>query len=209
MSLPVPNELVLDDQVFDVDFSPADEIVAAATITGGVSVYAYHPNENKLLHQFSHHTAPCRSVLFSNDGAGLFTASADCTIRAVDLRQGKIVWDQQEAHDDPINCMTRFADGSVIVSGDDEGCVKMWDPRQRACVWEVEENEDFISDMTLDEEKNVLLVSSGDGTLSVFDTRKRKHVARSEQLDDELLSINVLKVSKQLPSFPLYPRYLP
>eukprot|EP00163_Fabomonas_tropica_P028321 TRINITY_DN573_c0_g1_i1.p1 TRINITY_DN573_c0_g1~~TRINITY_DN573_c0_g1_i1.p1 ORF type:complete len:121 (-),score=2.90 TRINITY_DN573_c0_g1_i1:6-368(-) len=70
MSLPVPNELVLDDQVFDVDFSPADEIVAAATITGGVSVYAYHPNENKLLHQFSHHTAPCRSVLFSNDGAG-------------------------------------------------------------------------------------------------------------------------------------------
>ena len=48
--------------------------------------------------------------------------------------------------------------------------------------------------MTHCADKQTLLATSGDGTLSAFDMRTRKILGRSDQQDDELLSVVVLKV---------------
>ena len=60
---------------------------------------------------------------------------------------------------------------------------------------EMKENDEFISDMVIDDNNRVLIASSGDGTLSAFDIRKHKLKLQSELFDSELLSIAKVKVS--------------
>ncbi|KND01423.1 uncharacterized protein SPPG_03228 [Spizellomyces punctatus DAOM BR117] len=55
------------------------------------------------------------------------------------------------------------------------------------------ENVDFISDMSFVEHKKTLLATGGDGCLSIFDIRKSKPVAVSENQDDELLCVEVVR----------------
>lgn len=45
---------------------------------------------------------------------------------------------------------------------------------------------------------NTLAVASGDGCLSVFDLRAGRLLARSDQQDDELLSLALLKGGRKL-----------
>ena len=61
------------------------------------------------------------------------------------------------------------------------------------------ENNDFIADMLYTEHKgNTLAVAGGDGCLSVFDLRGGRLLARSDGLDDELLSLALLKGGRKL-----------
>jgi WD repeat-containing protein 55 len=61
------------------------------------------------------------------------------------------------------------------------------------------ENTDFIADMLYTEHKgNTLAVGSGDGCLSVFDLRAGRLLARSDQQDDELLSLALVKSGRKL-----------
>jgi hypothetical protein len=59
----------------------------------------------------------------------------------------------------------------------------------------VKENDDFISDMIIDESNRLLLATSGDGTLSAFDIRKHKMKLQSELFDSEFLSLARVKVN--------------
>lgn len=56
------------------------------------------------------------------------------------------------------------------------------------------ENTDFISDMIVSPDGRQLLVTSGDGTLVVLNTTKGTLEAASDNMDDELLSIAIIKV---------------
>ena len=64
--------------------------------------------------------------------------------------------------------------------------------RQRKCTFTIEENEDFIPDMAIRDK--FLICPSGDGFLSVYDIRKGVLEAMSDCMDDELLSIAIVKV---------------
>jgi hypothetical protein len=66
--------------------------------------------------------------------------------------------------------------------------VKLWDLRKPKPVFEWKDNEDYISSFCIHEEKNTLLATGADGFLSVFHLRKGKLEARSDNMEDELLS---------------------
>jgi hypothetical protein len=53
---------------------------------------------------------------------------------------------------------------------------------------------DFIADFAYSSEKNTLLSTSGDGLLAVHDMGRNKAVAISENQDEELLSVAIVKV---------------
>lgn len=104
----------------------------------------------------------------------------------------------------------------MVATGDDEGCVKLWDLRQQAVVMEFSDHTDFISDLAVVPHKKTLLATrlvlflrtteveirvgivtpslppSGDGTLSVMNW-KRKTRKDSIPLEDEPLSVVVMK----------------
>lgn len=52
--------------------------------------------------------------------------------------------------------------------GDDNGTIKVWDTRQRSCVFTFDDiHEDFVADFEYNEARKELIAVSGDGTLSV------------------------------------------
>ncbi|THG13913.1 hypothetical protein TEA_016068 [Camellia sinensis var. sinensis] len=54
---------------------------------------------------------------------------------------------------------------STIASGDDEGCIKVWDTRQRTCCNSFDVHEEYISDMTLASDSIRLLGTRFDGEI--------------------------------------------
>jgi len=158
-------------------------------VDGQVHVFSYSTAENKLLLNLRPHKKACRGVQFTEDGQRLYTISTDTSIKEIDLNSSKISWGQGKAHDSGINAI--MIQDNNIFTGDDEGVVKVWDDRSKKNIRTFAENEDFISDFAL--HNNMLLCPSGDGTLSIFDLRKGKLEAMSEDLEDELLSIVVVK----------------
>lgn len=46
---------------------------------------------------------------------------------------------------------------NMLVSGDDEGTIRLWDLRQQKMAFEWKEHNDFVSSMALRREQNILL----------------------------------------------------
>ena len=78
------------------------------------------------------------------------------------------------------------------------GCQQL--KHRNAAALSFRENEDYISSMLYTEARkgHTLAVGSGDGHLSVFDLRAGRLWARSDQQDDELLCMCLLKGGKKL-----------
>jgi len=184
-----PNDLLLPCQVFSLDFSPVQDCIASGLIDGQLHLYNYSSDENKLVLHMKIHKGACRAVQFTEDGQRVYTVSADQSIKEIDLNTVKISWGQGKAHNTGINTMLTYE--KYIFTGDDDGVVKVWDDRSKKDIFTFMENEDFIGDFAFHE--NRLLCPSGDGTLSIFDLRKGKLDAMSDNMDDELLSVVVVK----------------
>ena len=67
-------------------------------------------------------------------------------MKAVDVATSKVKKWQPEAHAAAINALLPVAD-NLVASGDDEGCIKLWDPRQASeASASFSEHTDFIAD---------------------------------------------------------------
>lgn len=148
----------------------------------------------------------------------LFTASSDKSICGLD-QNGAVAWQQEGAHKygadrrvtvdnwplhtpcpplhrAPINAMSLFA-GHILATGDDNGVVKVWDVRSRKVAYKLRHHADVITSFTPVLAKQSLLVTAGDGTLSVVDLRNGSVVGRSDQLEEELTCGAVVKGGKK------------
>eukprot|EP00904_Undaria_pinnatifida_P000792 jgi/Undpi1/10713/HiC_scaffold_29.g13161.m1 len=181
----------LSEQALEIAFHPHRDVIASGLVDGKVCLHTYSPEGHRLALELKHHQASCRTVLFSDDGAALYTASKDRSIAAAD-ETGQIAWQQQGAHDWPVNSLHNVSEG-ILASGDDQGVVKIWDTRTKKEVTKFEVNSDFISDMATNEAGDKLLATSGDATLAVFDLRQKRLEGRVTNQEDELLSIQILK----------------
>ncbi|KAF7725556.1 WD domain repeat-containing protein 55 [Apophysomyces ossiformis] len=85
----------------------------------------------------------------------------------------------------------------MMATGDEQGVIKIWDNRKAEAVMVYTEHEDFIADMTFSPEHNTLVAVGGDGYLSTWDIRKPDVAAMSDHMEDELLSIALLKNGKK------------
>ncbi|KAI8319631.1 WD40 repeat-like protein [Martensiomyces pterosporus] len=196
-SVEKPKSLKFKEPVIDVAFSPAADLVASSLITGHVFVhrYAVGGNERKLRQKA--HRKSCRSLCFSEDGSLLYTASKDRSWQAMDVETGGEKMRLEGAHDKAIN-LVKYVNEQIIATGDEGGGVKLWDVRKNKAAFAYKEHVDYISDMTFHKEKRHLLTTSGDGCLSVYDVRKSKPFHVSENQDDELLSVAVMKGGKKV-----------
>lgn len=181
--------------------------------------------------------ASCRSVLFTKNG-DLYTggtagdlAKLDTTIvcsLATKTSPKSIFWRINDAaynksavhvlHEIPENTISNQG---LLVSGDDIGGVRVWDPRlmgkdgpdnklkkkPTGCTFSWKEHTDYVSGIDHSADGMTLLSASADGTLCVYDLRmalqpsvyeKDKIVRRSDIQDDELLSLRVMKNGKKV-----------
>ncbi|KAK2648791.1 hypothetical protein Ddye_016280 [Dipteronia dyeriana] len=186
-------EVNLGSLPFGLDFHPSDQLVAAALITGDFHLYRYSADAAplKLLDVHAHDDS-CRAVRFINGGKAIVTGSSDHSILATDVETGSPIARLENSHEDAIYSLINVTE-STIASGGDEGCIKVWDTRQRTLCSSFNAHEDYVSDMTFVSDAMKLLGTSGDGTLSVCNLRKNTVQTRSEFSEEELASVVLMK----------------
>ncbi|CAL0331652.1 unnamed protein product [Lupinus luteus] len=191
-------EINLEKLAFDIDFHPSDNLVAAGLINGDLHLYRYTADSVPVrLLEVHAHTESCRAVRFINGGRALLTGSPDCSIMATDVETGSTIARFDNAHDAAVNRLINLTE-STVASGDDEGCIKVWDTRERSCSNSFDVHEDYISDITFSSDAMKILATSGDGTLSVCNLRRNKVQAQSEFSEDELLSVVIMKNGRKV-----------
>lgn len=193
MTVRKPTRILLENICMSTAFSPIDETLAAADITGIVS---FHQNSIKTI-SLKVHEGSCRSLDFNTEGTGLYTVGIDKTLQMIHLELEKVVLKKSKAHSDSIN-IVKCLDENLIATGDDQGCIKIWDIRSRKIARKWHENSDFISDLLYVPQKNTLVATGGDGCLTVLDPRKENPIAVSDNQDDDLLSVAMIKVLHKL-----------
>ncbi|CEL54946.1 WD repeat-containing protein JIP5 OS=Laccaria bicolor (strain S238N-H82 / ATCC MYA-4686) GN=JIP5 PE=3 SV=1 [Rhizoctonia solani AG-1 IB] len=192
-------DLDLGTQVFDLVFNPKHDIVYTGLLSGHVKAFSYH-DDGSCTPKFDVRATKktVRSLVVDSEGRELFSVSKDRSIHVIDTSTGKVVREQAQTHDSAINRVTHFM--SMLATGDDNGVVKLWDPRQLSPIRSYTHHFDYISDFLWFQDKKQLVTTSGDGTLSVIDVRSSKvePFAHSEDQEDELLSIVSIKDGKKV-----------
>ncbi|KAJ2489699.1 WD domain repeat-containing protein 55 [Coemansia sp. RSA 2050] len=192
-----PKSLKFKEPVIDVAFSPTSDLVASSLITGHIFIHQYSLSGNTRQHRLKPHRKSCRSLCFSGDGLSLYTASKDKSWQSLDVATGAELTRVEEAHDKAIN-IVKYVNEQIVATGDESGGVKLWDIRQNRPAFTFKEHVDYISDMVFNTDKRHLLATSGDGCLSVYDVRKSKPFHVSENQDDELLSVAIMRGGKKV-----------
>ncbi|XP_072727983.1 WD repeat-containing protein 55 isoform X4 [Ciconia boyciana] len=74
----------------------------------------------------------------------------------------------------------------------------VWDLRKGNAVLEAHQQEEYISAMAVDGNGKILLTTSGDGTLGVFNVKRRRFELLSEPQNGDLTSVVLLKRGKKV-----------
>ncbi|KAI0089077.1 WD40 repeat-like protein [Irpex rosettiformis] len=196
-------DIPVSSQIFDIAFDQTRQIVHGALLSGSIQSFSYGDEdahfkyEKKLNMRLSKKS--CRSLDVSEDGERLWVVGKSKSLYTVDTSTGTLTSTRKVVHDAAINRIKRLTP-NLLSTGDDDGVVKLWDPRKPDPVNTYTHHFDFISDFLWLEDKKHLVCTSGDGTLSVLDVRSKKDkpFAQSEDQEDELLSIVAIKGGSKL-----------
>ncbi|XP_027592489.1 WD repeat-containing protein 55 isoform X2 [Pipra filicauda] len=174
-------------------------LLAAGDVDGDVYLYSYSctEGENRQLWSSGHHLKSCRDVAFSQDGQKLFTVSKDKSIHILTVEEGRLETRFPKAHGSALNCVLPI-DHHVFATGDDGGAVKVWDLRRGDAILEARQQEEYISAMTVDGNGKILLTASGDGTLGVYNVKRRRFDLLSEPQNGDLTSVVLLKRGRKV-----------
>ncbi|KAI6145039.1 WD40-repeat-containing domain protein [Pisolithus tinctorius] len=188
-------DIPVGSQIFDLVFHPTDTTVYTSLLDGHIKAFRYD-EQGQYQQTFSIRPSKrsCRSLATNQDGSRLHGAGKAKSIFAIDTSTGDVFDTRKDAHDSPIN-RTKHLLPNMFCTGDDDGVIKLWDPRQLQEIRQYVHHFDFISDFLWLENKRQLISTSGDGTLSVIDVRGRKTepLAQSEDQEDELLSVVTIR----------------
>jgi WD40 repeat protein len=189
----------LSEAAFTFDCHPKERLIVSGTISGKVLLNMYsldHSDEvgvDMPVAKLYKHKGSCRALKFSTKGNVVFSGSSDCSLVAMDLEAGEVIHSVKDAHSSPLFSMHVLSE-KLVATGDDTGCIKLWDIRTFQCVMNLQENDDYISDFADSLQKNTLLATSGDGRLVAIDLRKKGLEEKSDQMESELLCVEVIKV---------------
>ncbi|XP_034020136.1 WD repeat-containing protein 55 isoform X2 [Thalassophryne amazonica] len=175
------------------------DVLACGDVDGDVYVFSYSCTEgdNRELWSSGHHLKPCRQVRFSADGLKLYTVSRDKAVHVLDVERGELTTRIRGAHSAPINCLL-LVDENIVATGDDGGTVKVWDMRKGTAFMDLKHHDDYISGITVDQAKRILLTASGDGTMGVFNIKRRRFELLSEFQSGDLTSVALMKRGRKV-----------
>jgi WD40 repeat protein len=170
---------------------------AAAATAGATLPAAASAASTTLRLSIQPHASSCRATCFDADGAALYTGSSDMSLCALDTT-GKISWRAANAHGAPVNCL-KAGPPRVFVSGDDDGVLKVWDVRQaQRPVLSLDCHQDFVSEVAFNAGYTRAISAGGDGSICAINLRAGKIQKKSELLEDEQLSVAIMKGGKKV-----------
>lgn len=134
---------------------------------------------------------------WSRDSRALFSASADMTLGSWDIETGERVR-RHIGHEEIVNCLDISKRGQeLLVSGSDDGCIGIWDARQKDAL-EYLETELPITAVALSEAGNEIYSGGIDNTIHVWDLRKKAVVYSMAGHTDTITSLQISPDSQTL-----------
>eukprot|EP00057_Strongylocentrotus_purpuratus_P003868 XP_003727551.1 PREDICTED: WD repeat-containing protein 55 isoform X3 [Strongylocentrotus purpuratus] len=194
----LPKTITCDESVMSLQFHPKGNMLATGLMDGSITMYSYsaeEPNEELMFEEV--HKKACRALAFSEDGKSIFSVSKDKSVRKLDIASATVELSLEKAHEVPIYCLA-VIDENMVATGDDDGYLKVWDLRTQKAIMEMKENEEFISSLVVGKDKKILLATSGDGTMSAFNVRRRRFDLQSEHVNSELLCASLVKKGQKV-----------
>ncbi|KAJ8486813.1 hypothetical protein ONZ45_g14540 [Pleurotus djamor] len=188
-------DIALPGHPFDLVFHDSRPALFTGLVSGEVHAYAYDDSGNSSkLWSTQLFKKACRCLDIDKSGEKIWAGGKGKAIAAIDTSSGKIIDKRLGAHEASVNRI-KVLSNNLFCTGDDDGVVKLWDPRTKDATRKYTHHFDYITDFLWLEDKKQLVATSGDGTLSVIDTRSKKTtpLAHSEDQEDELLSIVSIK----------------
>ncbi|KAK5893087.1 hypothetical protein CgunFtcFv8_005994 [Champsocephalus gunnari] len=194
-----PADIKLEAIANTVALHPTRDLLVCGDVDGDLYAYAYSCTEGETRELWSsgHHLKSCRQVRFSADGLQLYSVSRDKAIHLLDVERGQLVTRIRGAHGAPINSLL-LVDENILATGDDGGTLKVWDMRKGTAIMDLKQHEDYISDIAVDAAKRILLTTSGDGTMGVFNIKRRRFELLSEYQTGDLTSLALMKRGKKV-----------
>ncbi|XP_071614974.1 WD repeat-containing protein 55 [Heliangelus exortis] len=194
-----PEDICFQATANAIALHPTRSLLAAGDVDGDVYLFLYSctEGENRQLWSSGHHLKSCRDVAFSQDGQKLFTVSKDKAVHILTVEEGRLETRFPKAHGSALNCVLPI-DHHLFATGDDVGGLKVWDLRKGDSILEAREQEEYISAMAVDGNGKVLLTASGDGTLGVFNVKRRRFDLLSEPQNGDLTSVVLLKRGRKV-----------
>jgi len=126
----------------------------------------------------------------------MYTISSDKAIYGVD-QTGNVAFSHINAHSDPINKIIPI-DVNTMATGDDSGCVKIWDNRLSRCAIEYHVHQDYVAGFLYSQEERTLLSVGGDATLCAYDLRKKNSHQQSDEQESEINCVQSIKHGKKV-----------
>ncbi|KAJ5558092.1 hypothetical protein N7535_009579, partial [Penicillium sp. DV-2018c] len=183
-------------EVFAVRFDPTAQHIASGSMDRSILLWnTYGQCEN--YGQLTGHRGALMDLQWSRDSRALFSASADMTLGSWDVETGERVR-RHMGHEEIINCLDISKRGQeLLVSGSDDGCVGIWDPRQRD-VLDYLQTELPITAVALSEAGNEIYSGGIDNTIHAWDIRKKAIVYSMTGHTDTITSLQISPDSQTL-----------
>ena len=208
-----------DNEILSLKFHPAEQILLATDVSGCVHFCLFDLHDkicslpegmDKKLFK-PHKEESCRTLdLTTSSGEGgcsIVTGGADGRV-VISSFDPKVI--SKYKFEEAIN-VVKTVDENLVIAGDDEGVLIGIDVRAKKKVFNIHEQEDYISSISFgstDSPLKSVICTSGDCTLAVYDLRsmsssdekKRKDrlVAMSDQQEDELNCAVVMNSEQHL-----------
>ncbi|KAF6226396.1 hypothetical protein HO133_009262 [Letharia lupina] len=186
-------------EVFAVRFDPSGQYIASGSMDRSIMLWrTYGSCENYGI--LNGHKGAVLDLHWSRSSSNVFSASADTTLASWDLETGLRIR-RHEGHEEIVNCLTASPRGEeILISGSDDGCVGIWDPRVKRAVDFIET--DFpITSVAVAEAGNEIYTGGIDCDILAYDIRKKAVAYRMPGHTDTVTSLSISPDSQSLLSY--------
>ncbi|KAK5197461.1 hypothetical protein LTR99_007831 [Exophiala xenobiotica] len=183
-------------EIFAVRFDPTGQHIASGSMDRSIMLWnTYGQCENYGI--MTGHKGAVLDLQWSRDSKTIYSASADMTVASWDLETGLRIR-KHVGHEEVINCLDLSRRGQdLLLSGSDDGCIGIWDPRQKAAVDYIET--DFpITAVAMAEQGHEIYSGGIDNDIKVWDARKMEVTYTLAGHGDTITSLEVSPDSQTL-----------
>jgi WD40 repeat protein len=171
--------LAHDDLVRTVIFSPDGKILASSS--NDMTIKLWDISSGRCINTLKEHKGHVLSIAFSPDGQTIASSSEDTTIKIWSLENGECI-NTLEGHKNRVRSIlyasisiTSEQVDQIIVTGSDEGIIKMWDSLGK-CQKTLSAHENRIWSMAFSLEEQSLMTASGDETIKVWNINTGEYI---------------------------------
>lgn len=178
------------EMLMDLSFHPGSNLIAHASINGKIALTEYSNENNTEKFNQKKHKETVRSLEFSPQGDYLVSGGVDLSFQMIDTETFKTTLKVSEAHDAPLY-KVKALNANLIVTGDEDGTIKLWDRRHsqwsKAVMVDDQSLDDAVTDFFhVDKYSETLVASSAEGLLQSYKLNGKKPDIQSEVYPGEM-----------------------